>query len=343
MLVYSLLERGDSLAYVSRLHLRHLFGVDLHAAVDAVYVREKLCLGDTWDDGGSVLGFSVVREYQVLEKDRLLFRHSEPFGGDGNLLRPHHEVTEKLSLRRVIGDKSERGRDKLAVLRHVVQERAGDQQVAVDDLGVQPGEEIGELHHVRGVHQQTVQEGVMERLRRREIPEAVGVAREEIESNLSVILVLNRVYHLLDLSEGLAGGDRRGRDEFGDVVLVVRVGETDERGRELTGALEFSDLSADLDDLSDIVLVSSERTRVVPDLEINNAGGVRQRSGEERLPVRRCADGRVLQDVESLDIVARSHVGDGYVVFEFVWHVWLPLNFFSYIISHPGKNFKYFS
>ena len=76
---------------------RHL-AVDLHAAVDLVDERQKLCLRALGQHRRAEFRLAVMRENQVLQKRRLFLGQVELGGNRRDLLCAHDEVTEQLAV-----------------------------------------------------------------------------------------------------------------------------------------------------------------------------------------------------------------------------------------------------
>ena len=76
-----IVEREDTLAEFARFERREHLAVDLHAAVDLVDERQKLCLRALGQHRRAEFRLAVMRENQVLQKRRLFLGQVE-LGGD---------------------------------------------------------------------------------------------------------------------------------------------------------------------------------------------------------------------------------------------------------------------
>ena len=248
----------------------------------------------------------------MLQQHRLLPRELQLLREPRRRLRAHHRMAQQLPLEGVIGRKAQRGKSELLRLRHVVQQRPAEKQVAVDDLGVLPGEEIRRAQHAQRVHQQAAHKAVVHGLGRRDAGEGLPLFCEHGLGRAAVVRVPHGGDQRLDLSHGVAPVDGRGGHQLVEIVAVVPVRRADAPRRKLAAALEFRDLAAHLDDRPGAV--RRELAGVVPDHQIDRTGAIRERAGEIGLARAGRAQGGRGEDVEALDLVAELHVGDRNIV-----------------------------
>ena len=103
--------------------------------------------------GRAELRLTVVREQQVLQQHGLFLGNTELARSVRDLLRPHDQMAEELPGRGILRHDAEIGERKLPLLAEVVQQCAGQQQAAVNDLRIQAREEIRRAQHVVSMHQ----------------------------------------------------------------------------------------------------------------------------------------------------------------------------------------------
>ena len=142
MVIDLLFQRKNAGTEAAGRHGRQRFRIDLHAAVDRVNAREQLALGALGTHGCAELRLAVVREQQVLQQHGLFLGNAKLARGVRDLLRPHDQMAKELPGRGVLRHDAEIGKRKLQLLAEIVQQRAGQQQAAVNDLRIQAREKI---------------------------------------------------------------------------------------------------------------------------------------------------------------------------------------------------------
>ncbi len=268
--------------------------------------------------GRAVLVPAVVGEDEV---DHLVLEVAGDTHPPGLVVDPlggHHEVADEAPLVRVLHLALE---GELADLAEVVEEGAGDEQIAVH-LRIVVGDPMGELEAAHGVLEQAARIGVVDALRRRGSPQPVDhvlVVEEGLDEVAHVgvgdgldereELLPER---LLGLAEadllGLLGLGRGREDELGGVKPGG--GKVDLGGRldaHLRLALEEADLPLDLDG----VLLLEQRRQLLDLVEgagLELPGLVVERDGQVRLAALGGGNGLARHEEQALHPFPFLHV-----------------------------------
>ena len=251
----------------------------------------------------------------MLQQHGLFLGNTELARGIRSLLRPHDQMAEELSGRGILRHDAEIGERKLPLLAEVVQQRAGQQQAAVNDLRIQACEEIRRAQHVVSMHQKAGQKTVVHALPGRDAPERVEVPRQHRLGDAAVIRVCDRSHQPLHIRQRGVRVDGRRRHEQRRVVIVRRFGHADAVNADLQRTAVLRDAAADLHDAAGVLRVCADGAAVVPDLNLHAARAVADRAAEKRLSAVGRLERRRAQNIEALDIHAGEHIRNAFVVF----------------------------
>ena len=224
-------------------------------------------------------------------------------------------MAKELPGRGVLRHDAEIGKRKLPLLAEIVQQRAGQQQAAVNDLRIQAREKIRRAQHVVSMHQKAGQETVVHALPGRNAPECIEVPRQHRLGHAAVIRVRNRGDQPLHVRQRGVRVDGRRRHEQRRVIIVRRFGHTDAVDADLQRTAVFRDAAADLYDAAGIVLARADRAAVVPDLDLHAARAVADRTAEKRFAVVSRLKRRRAQNIKALDIHAGEHIRNEFIEF----------------------------
>ena len=167
------------------------------------------------------------------EQNGLLLRNVQLLRDLRDLLCAHDKVAEQLARHGIVRHQAEGGEAELALLLQIVRERAREQQTAVHRVGIHPGEEAGELHHIARVHQKAMQKAVVDALGGGDGAEALAVAAQQLTADRLIIGVRDGVEQRFDRGVHRLPVDGRGGYERGHVVTVVLAREADALHRHL--------------------------------------------------------------------------------------------------------------
>ena len=224
-------------------------------------------------------------------------------------------MAEELPGRGILRHDAKIGERKLPLLAEVVQQRAGQQQAAVNDLRIQAREEIRRAQHVVSMHQKAGQKTVVHALPGRNAPERVEVPRQHRLGDTAVIRIRDRGDQPLHIRQRSVRVDGRRRHEQRCVVIVRRFGHADAVNADLQRTAVFRDTAADLHDAAGVLRACADGAAVVPDLDLHAARAVADRAAEKRLAAVGRLERRRAQNIKALDIHAGEHIRNGSVVF----------------------------
>ena len=195
-----------------------------------------------------------------------------------------------------------------------MQQRPREEQAAVDGAGIEPGEEVRRLEHVRRVHQETAQKRVVDALGRGNPLERVAVAAQHLAADRAVVRVVDRLDPAQHLVIRLPAVERGDGNERVRLHRILRSGEPQTADRDLRRAAVFAHGAAQLDDLARVR--RADGAGIVPELALDRAAAVGKDRRHKGLARRRRLERGAAEDVEPLDLVAGMHLADGFSVFQ---------------------------
>ena len=231
----------------------------------------------------------------------------------GHLLCAHHQMAQQLSAGRVVGHEPQLGKRELLRFVEIVQQRARQQQVAVDDGAVLTGQKVRHGQHVHRVHQQTPEEAVVDAFGGGDLLKVRQMPPQQLPAQALVVCVFHAVQQVVDLLQigvGIDGRHGNQRTQLHRIALRAKAqAVNDDLGR----APILRHRAPQLDDPT--LVRHADGAGIVPYLGVNDAGSVGKRRAQKRLACRRGLGVSALQDVKALHDVAAAHVGDSFVVF----------------------------
>ena len=234
-------------------------------------------------------------------------------------------MPQQLTLNGVIRGQTQLRKHELLRLGHIVEQRPRQQQAAVDGLRVHSRQEVRDLHHVGGVHQQATQKGMVYALGGGDGRERLPVGLQHGLGHGTGIQIRNGGRRTAQILHRRAAVDGRSGHQGGHIHRIFLGRLTDTRGGELRGAPILAHGTPHLD--HGALVGGGQRPSIVPDLQLHRAGTVAERSGQEWLAVGGHLGVGGLEYVVALDLVAGDHGVDGLVVFH--RHI-LPFSYYCY-------------
>ena len=215
----------------------------------------------------------MVRKDHVLQEQGFLLGNPQFFGCPGHFLSAHDQMAQQFSLHRIAGDQSQLGKGELCLLGKIMKEGSGQQQAAVQRVGIKTGQEIRNPEHLPCVHQKAGEKTVVHAFGRRDLLESGSMPAQHGLADGTVVRVLDgshKVFHLFQLLGYIDGGHW---DQSFQVIHIVFRCKADLGDGDLKSTPVFRDLAPDFYHFSFLFAVNG--AGIVPDLGINGAGFVR--------------------------------------------------------------------
>ena len=195
-------------------------------------------------------------------------------------------MAQKLTLERIVGDNAKIGKPEFRLLCEVMEQGAGDQQIPVYDLGIEPGEKICQLQHIAGVHQKTGQKTVVYAFCGGDAAEGFQVPVQHGLGNQAVVRIFQGGNQPADLCQSLVLVNGGYGNQTGGVTAILRQRHSYIGKAQLGTSFEFRHIAPNLDDSADI-LRGANRAAVVPYLHIYGACFIGNHGAEKGFAVGR--------------------------------------------------------
>ena len=276
-------------------------------------MRQQLRLGKQRAHGGAELRLAVVGQDHVLHQHGLVIGNAQLLCRVGHLLGAHHQMAQQLPTGGITGHQAQLGEGKFLGLGEIVQQRARQQQVAVDDGAVLIGQKVRHGQHIHRVHQQTPEKTMVDAFGGGDLLKVRQMPPQQLPAKALIVRVPYAVHHVIDLLQIHVGVDGSHGNQCAQVYRVVLCAQADAVNDDLRTAPVFRHRAPQLDDLS--LVAAADGARIVPHLGLDDAGSVGQRRAEKGFARRRGLGVSALQNVKALYGVAAAHIGDFFVVF----------------------------
>ena len=248
----------------------------------------------------------------MLQQHPLLLRNAQRLRDFRRLLGPHHKMAQKLPRRGVVRGQSQLRELELPGLGEIVGEGPGQQQAPVDDLGVEPRQEVRDLQHIPRVHQKPHPEAVVHALGGGDEGEVLPVPPQQLLRRRPVVRILDGGQVPPHLRHGRVLRNGRLRYQGRRVHRVPLRRQADAVHRDLHAAPVLAHIAPDLHDLA--LVRPADGPGVVPDLALHGPGPVRQGQDQKGLPgAGDLALGRA-QQVKALNGVTDGQVRNCFVI-----------------------------